>query len=180
MNMKQASFRNSSGKKQRGAVLLIAMIFLLLLAIIAGTVTQTSILEFFMAGNAQFREEAFQEAQAVVTEIAADIDNFPVVGQVGYTLCKTSGTGCNTTLGPLTANAGTKADYRVVRRGPLILESLPFRQGESQGSSSPNFDAVIFEIDVAIDGSDSKLGSAEVVQGMAVRVASSGQASSGQ
>ena len=133
-----------------------------------------------MAGNAQFREEAFQEAQAVVTEISSDIDNFPVVGQVGYTLCKTAGAGCNTTLGALTANTATSADYNVVRRGPLILETLPFRQGESQSSSSPNFDAVIFEINVTVDGSDSRLGSAEIVQGMAVRVASSGQASSGQ
>ena len=161
--------------RQRGAVLLIAMIFLLLLAIIAGTVTQTSILEFFMAGNAQFREEAFQEAQAVVTEITSDIKNFPVVGQIGYTLCKTASADCDTTLAPLTANTGTKADYRVVRRGPLILESLPFRQGEGQGSSSPNFDAVVFEIEVAVDGSDSRLGSAELVQGVAIRVASSGQ-----
>lgn len=167
--------RYSKGKsRQRGAVLLIAMIFLLLLAIIAGTVTQTSILEFFMAGNAQFREEAFQEAQAVVTEISSDIDNFPVVGQVGYTICQTGAT-CDAPVITLTANTGTTAEYSVVRRGPLILESLPFRQGESSGSSTPNFDAVVFEINVAVDGSDNKLGSAEIVQGVAVRVVSSGQ-----
>lgn len=162
-------------KRQRGAVLLIAMIFLLLLAIIAGTVTQTSILEFFMAGNAQFREEAFQEAQSIVTEITSDANNFPVVGQVGYKLCKTVGGDCKAQLSALVANKDTEADYSVVRRGPLILESLPFRQGESQGSSSPNFDAVIFEVNVEVDGSASRLGSAEIVQGVAVRVASSGQ-----
>jgi Tfp pilus assembly protein PilX len=172
--MDHMTLNRRTKKRQNGVVLLIAMIFLLLLAIIAGTVTQTSILEFFMAGNAQFREEAFQEAQAVVTEISSDINNFPVAGGIGYTACKT-GAGCDSNLIPLVGAVSTTADYRVVRRGPLILESLPFRQGESSGSSSPTFDAVIFEIQVAVDGSDSRLGSAEIVQGMAVRIASSGQ-----
>ena len=155
MIMTRQNFKTRFRKRQRGAVLLIAMIFLLLLAIIAGTVTQTSILEFLMAGNAQFREEAFQESQAVVTEIASDLGNFPVVGQIGYKLCKTKVGDCDEKIGDLVANKNTKADYTVVRRGPLILESLPFRQSESQGSSSTNFDAVIFEITVAVDGSNS-------------------------
>ena len=103
--MKRYSKRKSP---QRGAVLLIAMIFLLLLAIIAGTVTQTSILEFFMAGNAQFREEAFQEAQAVVTEISSDAGNFPVVGQIGYKLCKTKVGDCNAKIADLAANKNTR------------------------------------------------------------------------
>ncbi len=167
----------SRGRRQSGAVLLIAMIFLLLLAIIAGTVTQTSILEFFMAGNEQFREEAFQKAQAVVTEISGDIDNFPVVGVVGHTVCPS---GCNTSPFPSTltapdVNTEYATTYQVVRRGPLILESLPFRQGESSGSSSPNFDAAVFEIDVNVDGSATRLGTAHVLQGMAVVVASSAQ-----
>jgi hypothetical protein len=160
--------------RQRGAVLLISMVFLLLLSIIAGTVTQTSILEFFMAGNAQFREEAFQQAQALTTEIATDIRNFPVVGQIGYDVCPS---GCDAATQPLTFSvpAGIEADFKVTRRGPLLLESLPFRQTEGNASSSPNFDAAIFEIDVLVDGTKNRLGRAQIVQGMAVRVASSGQ-----
>ena len=59
--------------RQRGAVLLLAMVFLLLMAIVAGTVMQTSVLEFFMAGNDLFRVEAFQQAQAITSEIGDDI-----------------------------------------------------------------------------------------------------------
>lgn len=160
--------------RQNGAVLLIAMVFLLLLSIIAGAVTQTSILEFFMAGNAQFREEAFQQSQAIVTEIASDIDNFPVIGDIGYRVCKNAVSGCDANLPVLNYDV-SNADFNVVRRGPLILESLPFRQGESDVSSSPNFDAAIFEVDVAVDGSAQRLGSAHTVQGVAVRIVSSGQ-----
>lgn len=170
-------FIKMSINRQRGAVLLVSMIFLLLLAIIAGTVTQTSILEFFMAGNEQFREEAFQKAQAVVNEISGDLDNFPVVGSVGHTVCPL---GCNTSPFPSTLNTPDVNDeyvttYQVVRRGPLILESLPFRQSESSASSSPNFDAAVFEIDVDVDGSATRLGAARLIQGMAVVVASSAQ-----
>ncbi len=166
--------RGRGNARQGGAVLLVAMIFLLLLAIIAGTVSQTSVLEFFMAGNAQFREEAFQQSQAIVDEITGDIDNFPVIGDIGYKVCKNGVSGCNANLPVLNANVAN-ADFSVERRGPLILESLPFRQGESSSSSSPNFDAAIFEIDVDVDGSDQRLGSASIVQGVAVRIVSSGQ-----
>jgi hypothetical protein len=165
--------------RNRGAVLLLAMIFLLLLSIVAGTVLQTSMLEFQMAGNDQFREEAFQQAQAMASEIAEDLDNFPVTGGIGYKVCKV---GCNGTnflevidsAVPAEAH-GASVDYYVKRQGPLFIESLPFRQSQSQASSSPAFDAAIFEIRVAVDGSSVKLGSASVVQGVAVRVASSGQ-----
>lgn len=163
-------------KAQSGAVLLISMVFLLLLAIIAGTVSQTSILEFFMAGNEQFREEAFQKAQAVVTEVSGDINNFPVVGQVGHTTCPS---GCNSTYSPTlestSVNPEYDTEYQIVRRGPLFKESLPFRQGEGSGSSTTSFDAATFELDVKVDGSASRLGKANVIQGMAVVVASSAQ-----
>jgi len=163
--------------RQGGVVLLLSMVFMLLLAIVAGTVMQTSILEFFMAGNAQFREEAFQQAQAIVTEISQDIDNFPVTGAVGYDICPS---GCDATFSVTPTSlaavpAASTVTYQSRRRGPLILESLPFRQTEDKVSSGPSFDAAIFEADVEIDGSAVRLGSAQVVQGIAVRVVSSGQ-----
>ena len=44
---------------QRGAVLLLALVFMLMVAIIAATSMRTSILQLHMAGNDQFVEEAF-------------------------------------------------------------------------------------------------------------------------
>jgi hypothetical protein len=167
---------------QRGAVLLLAMIFLLLLAMIAGTTMHTSILEFRMAGNDQFREEAFQKAQAVATALSQNAANFPVTGGVGYTICKAgdSDAACNISSINVPAAvaavpAGVTVEYRVQRQGPMIMESLPFRQSQSEVSSSLAFDAALFEAAVAVDGSAVRLGRAEVAQGVARLVASSAQ-----
>ena len=69
-DMLRCQVNRYSKTKNRGAVLFLAMIFLLLLAIISGTVIRTSILEFQMAGNDQFREEAFQRAEAIAANLS--------------------------------------------------------------------------------------------------------------
>ncbi|WP_438951548.1 pilus assembly PilX family protein [Porticoccus sp.] len=163
-----------------GAVLLVAMVFMLLLALVAGTVMQTSMLEFRMAGNDQFREEAFQQAQAVAASITEDINNFPVSGAVGYTICQAGSANpdCNITTLNYDTTVVTDADLvsaLVTREGPLILETFPVRLSESQTSSSPSFDAAVFEVQVEYNGSEEGLGNAAIVQGTAVRIASSSQ-----
>jgi len=163
-------------------VLILAMVFLLLLTLVATTVMQFSIQEFQMAGNQQFREQAFQQAQAIAEEIADDPNNFPVVGDVGYTVClaSDSDSDCNNENfldepGSATAPEGVAVSYQVVRQGPRFVETLPFRESESRASSASAFDAALFEVQVEVDGNAARLGSAEVVQGVAVRVASSVQ-----
>jgi len=181
---------SSKRSGQRGAVLILAMVFMLMLAVVAGTLMQTSILQFFMAGNEQASEEAFQQAHAIVSELTEDIDNFPVTGEVGYTICPSVAQCADSmTTCPTTCNARMAADpnslgdlpdgvtrsFSVVRRGPRILEALPFRQGESEVSGVRNFDAALFEASVSLDGSDVRLGSAEVVYGVAIRISGMGQ-----
>lgn len=167
-----------SRSRNVGAVLLVSMIFLLLLALVAGTVMQTSMLEFKMAGNDQFREEAFQQAQAVAASISENGDNFPVSGDVGYKICLAGASGCDSTI--LTYDTTVVTDSTlltafVTREGPLIMETFPVRLSESQASSSTNYDAAIFEVNVEYSGSAQGLGNAEVAQGVAVRIASSSQ-----
>ncbi len=167
---------------QRGAVLLLSMIFLLLLAMVAGTTMHTSTLEFRMAGNDQFREEAFQQAEAVAAALSENTDNFPVAGGVGYTICKTGEADPACDINTLTVDseivdvaAGVTVDYRVERQGPVIMTSLPFRQSQSQASSSLAFNAALFEATVAVDGSAVRLGRAEIAQGVARLIANSAQ-----
>lgn len=169
----------AGARPQRGAVLLLAMVFLLLLAIISGSVVRTSVLELRMAGNDQFREEAFQKAQAIAAALSGRMANFRVTGGVGYTLCPAGG-GCDSeTLAVAAATeavpAGVDVSYRIRRQGPLVVRTLPFRQAQGSASSSQVFDAAIFETSVSVDGGAVRLGSAEVVRGIAVRVASSGR-----
>jgi hypothetical protein len=165
--------------RNRGAVLLLAMVFMLMLAVIAGSVMQAGVLEFHMAGNDQFQEEAFQRAQAIASELSRDQDNFSLAGGLGYTLCSSedSDPDCDgNSLGiPLSAVVpeGVELTYRVIRQGPPLLQIFPIREAQSVASGSGIFDAAIFEVSVHLDGSAERLGSAQVVQGMAVRLAAS-------
>ena len=165
----------------KGAVLLLAMIFLLLMAMVAGTVMQNSILAFRMAGNDQFREEAFQKAQGIASAISEAQDNFPVSGGVGYIICRdnTVTADCSADLAALDPNvvsvpAGVTIDYQIERQGPLLLETIPFRLGQGSTSSSLAYDAAIFEASVEVDGSTVGLGKAQVVQGVAIVIATTG------
>ena len=166
-------------RRNRGAVLLLAMVFMLMLAVIAGSVMQTSALEFHMAGNDQFQEEAFQRAQAIASELSRNPDNFSLAGGVGHTLCSSADNDpvCDgNSLGvPVSAvvPAGVELTYRVIRQGPRLLQSFPIREAQSAASGSGIFDAAIFEVSVHLDGSGGRLGSAHVVQGIAVRLAAS-------
>ena len=163
----------------RGAVLLLAMVFMLMLAVVVGTVMQTGVLEFHMAGNDQFQEEAFQRAQAIASELSRNLDNCPVEGGVGYTLCSPEDNDpeCDGNFSAVPVSAvvpeGVELTYRVVRQGPHLLQSFPVRQAQTVASGSGIFDAAIFEVNVRLDGSSGRLGSAHLVQGIAVRLAAS-------
>jgi Tfp pilus assembly protein PilX len=169
--------REIHGMTNNGAVLLLAMFFVLLLAILAASVIQTGVLELRMSGNHQFQEEAQQYAMAIATEIAESPGNFPLDSAVGYAVCAEadSSPGCNqdghylAQLQSLAQSGEVAVDYKVTRQGPLLVESFPVR--ESQGEVSGNSRAVaIFEISVQVDGGSSRLGSARVAQGIAVRL----------
>ena len=176
--MKLSGNRHSA---HSGTVLLLAMIFLLLLAILAGTLMQTGILELRMAANDQFREQAFQQSQAIASALSQDVDNFQLVGEVGFTLCKNSSSGsqCDKSRFISLDSAleqlpqGVNVNYQVVRLGPLITPGLPMRESQGSVSSSLAYDAAFFEVQVDVDGGSVNLGSAHVVQGVAVLVASS-------
>ncbi len=164
-----------------GAVLLLAMVFMLLLATLAATGMATSIMEIRMAANDQFKEQAFQTAQAFAAAISRNTDNFHVSGVVGFTTCKNemSNPDCDasefvTLYSSLEhVSPGVTVDYRVERMGPLFLPGMPFRQAQSLVSSVLAYDAAIFEVRVIVDGGGVNLARAEVAQGIAVLVSNS-------
>lgn len=160
----------------RGAVLLLALVFMLMLGMIATTVMQTAILQLHMAGNDQFFEEVLQKAQAIADELALHEDNFALQGEVGDINCPQDAEDplCSRTELRVPASAytadGVALAYQVRRRAPLLWQGFPLREAEGAVSSSRSFDAALFEIDVRIDGSAQRLGSARVIQGIAIRV----------
>ena len=162
----------------RGAVLLLAMVFMLLLAVLAGTSMQSGIIQVKMANNELLKEEATQNTLAIVDAIGSHLENFSVQGRVGHTLCKPTASAeyCDSqkfvSLDPrvLRLPQGVTVEYEVERIAPLYLQSLPVRQAQDSVSSSLAYAAAIFEIHARVDGRESGLGFAEATRGVALLV----------
>jgi hypothetical protein len=174
-------FLSNTKSANSGAVLLLAMVFLLLHGMLAGTGMQTSIMELQMAANNQFREQAFQQAQAIAAATVQNSSNFDLSGRVGFTVCNRSASDLSCDESQFVnvdpsleiAPEGVAISYQVTRKGPLLASGLPFRQPQGSVSSALAYDAAIYEARVVVDGSDINLGRAEVAQGVALLLASS-------
>ena len=162
-------------KTNHGTVLILALVFMLMLAVISTTAMQTALLQLRMAGNDQFLEEAFHKAEAIADELSQSPDNFLLDTEVGHSNCPLDPKiiDCEFRLLPVPVSAATsegyEIDYRITRQDPLLWQDFPIRESQTTVSSSSSFDAAIFEVDVRIDGSRKRRGSAHVVQGVAVR-----------
>ncbi len=170
-------FKSSPGKN-RGAVLIVALIFLLLLALVGVTVMQTSMFETQMAGNDQFKEEAFQRVEAIAAAIPADLvnvaTNFTTAGGVGWTVCKTGSTAsyCDDKKISLagdvtTVPSGVALDYYIVRQAPEFAKKPHKRRSEDKacGTSCTYY---YFEVVANYDSGDTRLGNATVVHGVEI------------
>ena len=172
----------SAGKQQcSGAVLLLAMVFLLLLSILGGTSMRASILEFRMSGNQLFKEEAFQVASALVSAISDNEDNFPNDLPAAHALCKAGNVSRNC-VGRLSLsvfpreiyiNEKAEVTYKVERMQPMFLHRSPMRLAQHSVSSTLAFQMAIFEIHAGVGGNAQSLGHAQVVQGVAKTVTAS-------
>lgn len=137
-------------KKQKGAVLVTAMIIMILITIIGVTSMSSGILELRMSSNEEERLHALQTAQAAADEIASRRSNFVVSGNPGATRC-TSNAGCGST----TLNLGSPAhkdknnnlvtEVTVTRLFPAF--GPPPRMEEGKVYDVTNTEATYFQID---------------------------------
>ena len=148
---------------------------MLMLAVISTTAMHTALLQLRMAGNDQFLEEAFHKAEAIADELSQSPDNFLLDTEVGHSNCPPDPKilDCEFRLLPVPVSASTsegyEIDYRITRQDPLLWQDFPMRASQAAVPSSRSFDAAIFEVDVRVDGSRTRRGSAHVVQGVAMR-----------
>lgn len=158
-----------SQHRQKGAVLIIAMIFLLLMALLATTVMQTSELEFKMAGNEQFREEAFQTAQAISTFIAINEESaYDLIANEGDTASPSV-----TATISLPSGVTTESWIELIDSEVDVLTRI--RLGEDQAIGGSSGDWELYEVGARYKGASVKLGEAEVVQGLIRKVVESSQ-----
>lgn len=81
--------------RQRGAALFTALIFLVVISLIALSSLGTSLLELRMSSNEEFAMNAFQSAQAAIDNVIVNNEaNFVIAGSVGHKNC-TPGLTCD-------------------------------------------------------------------------------------
>ncbi len=167
--------KNIGLERQRGAALIISLLFLLLITLVATTGSENSTLQLQMAGNEQSRVEAQQRALALLDAIIDDPDNAPVVGGIGFKICDAADTDASCDLTRIALDtavtsmpAGVDIDYFVTRVGPLEVDAPSM--AEEMASSASAYKFARQEITATIDGTDARLGRSVVVQGMQVRI----------
>ncbi|MCP5130047.1 MAG: hypothetical protein H6985_10750 [Pseudomonadales bacterium] len=158
---------------QRGMVLAISLLVLLILSLVATTVARTNRLQLHMAGNDEARIAAMQRALAVADSVLPVAIAPGRPAQVGYRLCTalSTDTRCDErtiTLDPSVQTAIGSLDVAVVRVAPL-QDRLPV-MAEAKASSTVHYRAARIEVQVAYDGSSGGRGRAMLTQGLLVRL----------
>lgn len=165
--------RNYSTLQQRqgGAILVVALMFLVAITLFTISSMRSSNIGLFMAQNEESRVTAEQAALALADAIVASPASTPVVGSPGYTACTAGETGCNRNDLPVTdpvlasAVANGHIQARVERTGTLFRP--PPRAVET---SIDKFTSASFRVVTTYDRIDEGLGHEQVTEGILVLV----------
>lgn len=161
----------NSRQKQQGAILVVALMFLVAITLFTVSSMRSSNLGLHMAQNEEARIAAVQAAQALADVIVANPASTPVVGKTGYTACTAGQKNCDRNNLPVTnpTLAGEVATYhlsaRVERTGTVFRP--PPRVVES---SIDKFSSASFRVTTTFDRVDEGLGRQEITEGVLVLV----------
>lgn len=165
------SNRIQSRRKQSGAVLVIALMFLIAITLITVSSMRSSNIGLHMAQNEESRIVAAQAAQALADAIVANPRSTPVIGVTGFTACTAGESDCSRNDLPVdntilaAAVASNHISARVERTGlafrppPRIVES-----------SIDKFSAASFKVTTTYDRSADGLGRQQLNEGVLVLV----------
>jgi len=164
--------RQIAGKqKQTGAILVIALMFLVAITLLTISSMKSSSIGLHMAQNEESRVAAIQAAQALADVIVANPASTPVIGKSGYTACTAGQQGCDREDLPVSdpTIAGEVATYhfsaRVERTGGTFQP--PPRAVES---SIDKFTSASFKVTTTFDRVDDGLGRQQITEGVLVLV----------
>ncbi len=157
--------------RQQGAILVIALMFLVAITLYTISSMRSSNIGLFMAQNEESRVAAAQAAQALADAIVASPASTPVVGISGYTACTAGETGCNRTDLPVSdpvlayGIANNYISARVERTGTVFRP--PPRVVET---SIDKFSSASFRVTTTFDRVDEGLGREQITEGILVLV----------
>jgi Tfp pilus assembly protein PilX len=165
------NFNYKTEQNQRGAILIIALIFLVAITLITVSSMRSSKIGLHMAQNEESRIAAVQAAQALADAIVANPASTPVVGTTGFTACTAGQYGCNRNDLPVSneilanAVAATHLKARVERTGTVFRP--PPRVVES---SIDKFSSASFRVTTEYDRVAEGLGRQQITEGVLVLV----------
>lgn len=168
--MKKPDYKIAN-RNESGAILIIALIFLVAITLLTISAMRSSRIGLLMAQNDESRMSAIQSAQALSDAIVANPGSTPVVGTTGYIACTAGESGCNRS--DLTIDDAILADKvasnyvsaRVERIGTVFRP--PPRVVES---SIDKFSSASFSVTTTFDRSTEGLGRQQVTEGVLVLV----------
>jgi hypothetical protein len=157
--------------RQQGAVLIVALLFLIAMTLYTLSSMRSSNISLHMAQNEESLVAATQAAQALADALVADPGSTLVVGQTGYAVCTAGQVNCdrsdlsvdNQVLS--TAIAENHISARVERIGSEF--SPPPRAVES---SIDKFAGASFRVITTYDRVDDGLGRRQITEGVLVLV----------
>jgi Tfp pilus assembly protein PilX len=161
----------TSVRKQNGAILVIALIFLVAITLFTVSSMRSSKIGLLMAQNEESRISAVQAAQALADAIVANPASTPVVGKVGYTACTAGQYNCNRNDLPVNNDilqSAVDSNYltaKVERTGTIFRP--PPRVVES---SIDKFTSASFTVVTEYDRVDEGLGRQQITEGVLVLV----------
>lgn len=170
------------GRRQAGVVLLVSLLVLLVMGIIATTVSRTNQLQLHMAGNDEARIAAVQRALAAIDRVIARPTNFRTDVAAGHQMCTaiTATEGCDShllTLGEGVSPATGQLEVVVQRLAPETGR-MPVL-AEDAANSTVHYRVAKFEVRVVYDATADGGGRAALAQGVLVRLSQSPSAGGG-
>jgi len=167
-DLKQLS---ASRRYQSGAILVIALVFLVAITLLTTSSMRSSNIGLFLAQNEESRISADQAAQALADAIVANPASTPVVGKSGFTFCTAGAYNCDRTdlpvENPVLAEAISSSHMSAkVERTGLVYRPPP-RVVES---SIDKFTSASFTVTTTFDRVEDGLGFQEVTEGVLVLI----------
>ena len=166
-----ATKRFNPARKQRGAILIVALMFLVAITLLTISSMRSSRIGLYMAQNDESRISAIQAAQALSDAIVANPSSTPVVGKTGYTACTAGESSCNRnalSVEDSTLVGQIDSDYisaRVERVGTVFRP--PPRVVES---SLDKFTSASFSVTTTFDRAEDGLGNQHLPAGVLVLI----------
>lgn len=163
---------NTAPGRQRGVVLVVALVLLVAITLLSLAGMSTTTLELLMATNQQARTNAFQQAEAGIDAVSSDLDNFAVSGLVGAERCTSGFDDTNTDVTCGSPDLDIPAEYDLthsraaVRRLPPLLQAPP----RFIETSTEKLKVATFKIDSRYDARETRGGRAEHNQGVLITV----------